>query len=143
MDATVTAPHPKFRKIVRYPLGEKLATIVSGILLLTVIVSLISLVFPSVTVPTLRTETITVSGVLVVFPGYTSTTADNSTLFYKVPMTNTVTVTSEVTYSEFKTMPMYNAFGLSNTQFMLLAILIIALGLSGIVLLRRAGFEQS
>jgi hypothetical protein len=143
MDATVTTPHPRFRKVIRYPSRERLTTIVSGILLLAVIVSLVSLVFPSVTVPTFRTETITVSEVLVVFPGYTSTTADNSTLFYKVPMTNTVTVTSEVTYSEFKTMPKYNAFGLSDTQFMLLAILIVTLGLSGIVLLRRAGFEPS
>ena len=144
MDATVTNPHPKFRKVVRYLPREKLATIASGILLLAMVVSIVSLAFPSVAVPTFRTETFTVSGVLVVFPGYTSTTTNNSTLFYKVPMTNTVTVTSEVIYSDFKTMPMYTAFGLSNTQFMLLTILIVKLGLSGIVLFRRAaGFEPS
>jgi hypothetical protein len=145
MDATVTSPHPEFRKIAKYPPREKLATIISGILLLAVIVRIVTLVFPSVAVPTLRTETITVSGVLVVFPGYTSlSTADNSTRFYKVPMTNTVMVTSEVIHTDFKTMPMYTAFGLSDTQFMLLAILIVTLGLPGVVLLRRAvGFEPS
>ncbi len=137
MDATATNSHLKIH-LITHPLRQNPATFVSGILLLAVFVSLASLVLPSVTVPTFRTETITISGVLVVFPGYISTTSDNSTLFYKVPMTNTVTVTSEVIYSGFTTIPMYTAFGLSDAQFMLLGILMVTLGLSGAVLLRRA-----
>ena len=110
--------------------------IVSSLVLFAVVVSLISLVFPSV-VPTLRTETTTITGVLVVFPGYTSTITNNSTLFHKVAMTNTVTVISELTYTDFKRTPTYAAFGLGVMQLALLAILIVTLGLSGIVLSRR------
>jgi hypothetical protein len=104
--------------------------------LFAVVVSLISLVFPSV-VPTFRTETTTNTGVLVVFPGYTSTITNNSTLFHKVAMTNTVTVISELTYTDFERTPMYAAFGLGVMQLALLATLIVTLGLSGIVLSRR------
>ena len=110
--------------------------IVSSLVLFAVVVSLVSLAFPSV-VPTFRTETTTITGVLVVFPGYTSTITNNSTLFHKVAMTNTVTVISELTYTDFKKTPMYAAFGLSIMQLALLAILIVTLGLSGVVLSRR------
>ena len=114
--------------------------IVSNLVLFAAVVSLVSLVLPSI-VPTSRTETTTITGVLVVFPGYTSTITNNSTLFHKVAMTNTVTVISELTYTEFKRTPIYAAFGLGIMQFALLVILIILLGLSGIVLSRRV-FSQ-
>jgi len=105
--------------------------------LIAVIASLVSLAFSSIAMPTSRIETVTITGVLVVFPGYTSTIANSSTVFLKVPMTNTLTVTSEVTYADFKTIPMYATLGLNVTQLTLLAILVVALGLPWIALMRR------
>ena len=111
--------------------------IVPAIVLIVVVASLVSLAFSRIAMPTFRTETVTVTGVLVVFPAYTSTITNSSTVFLKVPMTNTLTVTSELTYTDFKTIPMYTALGLDETELKFLAILVVALGLCWIVLLRR------
>jgi hypothetical protein len=111
--------------------------IVSGIILVVAAVGVVSLVLPSVSVPTLRIDTTTVTGVLVVFPGLTSSTTDNSTYWHKVPMTNTVTAISEVTQTGLTTIPLYAVLGLSDPELMVVLLFIITLGLSGILLSGR------
>jgi intracellular septation protein A len=111
--------------------------IVSAFVLFAAVASLVSLSISSIAMPTVRSETVTVTDILVVFPGYTSTITNSSAIFLKVPMTNTLTVTTELTYTGFKTTPMYAALGLDETELTLPAILVVALGLTWILLLRR------
>ena len=77
---------------------------------MAVVISVASLFFPSVAVSTYRTVTGTGTRELV-FPGYTSTTTSDTTLFHKVAMTNTITVTSELVYTDLKTMSGLLRFG--------------------------------
>jgi hypothetical protein len=93
-------------------------------------------------VPTLRTDIITVTGVLVVLPGLTSSATENSTWWYKVEMTNTVAVTSEVVHIDLRTISLYAVLGLSDLEFTLLPILIFTVTLSGILLSRKASSHQ-
>jgi hypothetical protein len=119
-------------------LGNSLSRrdVVSGMILLAVVISVASFFFPSVAVSTYRTVTGTGTRELV-FPGYTSTTTSDTTLFHKVAMTNTITVTSELVYTDLKTMPVYSVLGLGDAQVTFLVILIVAAALLGITSPRR------
>lgn len=162
-------------------------TIVSGVIVLAVVISLSSLAYPSVSVPTFSTETLanastyissytsnyqnpTPTTALVPYstatswyftayflcdpasmacpgPPVTTTTtfSEWSTSFYQVTVTSqwsetfTTKYSVSSTHTAFQNVPAYSAIGISDPEFVLLAILIIAAGILGLRVTAKRG----